>query len=86
MNKKRYCENPCGLDGFAFLEFSGPDKDQLHRQFVDMGFQLKTTHSQADLALYQQGQIQFIVMLLRIAKQRNMQKHMGLALVPWVLR
>jgi 4-hydroxyphenylpyruvate dioxygenase len=54
-------ENPCGLDGFAFLEFSGPDKNRLHRQFIDMGFQLKATHSQSDIALYQQGDIQFIV-------------------------
>ena len=54
-------ENPCGLDGFAFLEFSGPDKQFLHHQFVDMGFQLKATHAQSDVSLYQQGDIQFIV-------------------------
>ncbi|MFJ1269793.1 4-hydroxyphenylpyruvate dioxygenase [Legionella lytica] len=54
-------ENPCGLDGFAFLEFSGPDKKRLHQQFLDMGFQITATHKDQDIALFQQGQIQFIV-------------------------
>lgn len=53
--------NPCGLDGFAFLEFSGPDKKALHKQFTDMGFTLKAQHRTEDISLYQQGEIQFIV-------------------------
>lgn len=53
--------NPCGLDGFAFLEFSGPDKKRLHQQFRDMGFQVTATHKTQDITLYQQGSIQFIV-------------------------
>ena len=53
--------NPCGLDGFAFLEFSGPDKEQLHQQFTEMGFQTVATHQDQDITLYQQGEIQFIV-------------------------
>jgi len=53
--------NPCGLDGFAFLEFSGPNKDQLHRQFIDMGFQPTHTHTHQDITRYEQGDIQFIV-------------------------
>lgn len=54
-------DNPCGLDGFAFLEFSGPDKKRLQQQFTDMGFQAIATHKDQDITLYQQGQIQFIV-------------------------
>ncbi|KTD58005.1 4-hydroxyphenylpyruvate dioxygenase [Legionella sainthelensi] len=53
--------NPCGLDGFAFLEFSGPDKTRLHQQFTDMGFQATANHKNQDITLFQQGQIQFIV-------------------------
>ncbi len=53
--------NPCGLDGFAFLEFSGPDKKRLEQQFVDMGFQPVANHQDQDITLYQQGEIQFIV-------------------------
>lgn len=54
-------ENPCGLDGFAFLEFSSADKNVLKRQFSEMGFQHTATHADADILLYQQGDIQFIV-------------------------
>ena len=54
-------QNPCGLDGFAFLEFSGPNKELLHRQFIEMGFNLVATHAHLDITLYQQGKIQFIV-------------------------
>ncbi|MCW8409729.1 4-hydroxyphenylpyruvate dioxygenase [Legionella sp. PATHC035] len=53
--------NPCGLDGFAFLEFSGPDKKHLHQQFMDMGFQATAHHKNQDITLFQQGEIQFIV-------------------------
>lgn len=54
-------ENPCGLDGFAFLEFSGPNSESIHQQFIDMGFQPIAKHLHQDVTLYQQGQIQFIV-------------------------
>lgn len=53
--------NPCGLDGFAFLEFSGPDKNRLHQQFTEMGFQPVATHKDQDITLFKQGDIQFIV-------------------------
>lgn len=53
--------NPCGLNGFAFLEFSGPDKTALDHQFTMMGFQLTATHESQDICRYQQGDIQFIV-------------------------
>lgn len=53
--------NPCGLDGFAFLEFSSPDKKRLEKQFSEMGFQPVATHQDQDITLYQQGGIQFIV-------------------------
>jgi 4-hydroxyphenylpyruvate dioxygenase len=56
---KKY--NPCGLNGFAFLEFSGPDKKQLHRQFLEMGFHQVAQHKTQDIALFQQGNILFIV-------------------------
>lgn len=53
--------NPCGLDGFAFLEFSGPEKKRLHQQFTNMGFQAVAHHKNQDITLFQQGEIQFIV-------------------------
>jgi 4-hydroxyphenylpyruvate dioxygenase len=54
-------DNPCGLDGFAFLEFSGSDKKHLHQQFIDMGFQVAATHKTQDITCYKQGNIEFIV-------------------------
>lgn len=53
--------NPCGLEGFAFLEFSGPNKDQLHTEFTQMGFEVVAEHPNQDIALYKQGHIQFII-------------------------
>jgi len=52
--------NPCGLDGFAFLEFSGPNK-LLKQQFKSMGFHRVATHPQQPVSRYQQGDIQFII-------------------------
>ena len=54
-------ENPCGLEGFAFLEFSGPDKKLLDQQFTEMGFHKHASHMHQNVTLYQQGKIQFIV-------------------------
>lgn len=56
-----HAPNPCGLNGFSFLEFSGPDKLRLQQQFIEMGFQLAATHKTQEIYLYQQGTIHFIV-------------------------
>ncbi len=65
-------DNPCGLDGFAFLEFSGPNSTLIHNQFLKMGFRPKAAHKNQDITLYQQGQIQFIV---NAAKNCQAQTH-----------
>lgn len=54
-------DNPCGLNGFAFLEFSAPDPKMLHDQFQKMGFAHIATHHSAPIDLYQQGNINFII-------------------------
>lgn len=53
--------NPCKLDGFAFLEFSGPDAHYIENQFQRMGFTKTARHIHQPVSLYQQGQIQFII-------------------------
>lgn len=60
-NNSHSNENPCGLDGFAFIEFSGPDKSLFTRLFAAMGFQITATHQTEDITSYQQGDIHFIV-------------------------
>jgi 4-hydroxyphenylpyruvate dioxygenase len=54
-------ENPCKLDGFAFLEFSGPNKEVLHQQFTSLGFSPVARHTHDDVTLYKQGDIEFIL-------------------------
>ena len=58
---KNIQDNPCGLDGFAFLEFSAPDRDLLHKEFIQMGFIPTYNHESEDIVLYQQGHISFIL-------------------------
>jgi 4-hydroxyphenylpyruvate dioxygenase len=53
--------NPCGLNGFAFLEFSGPHADALHRQFQQLGFHQHAQHKTLPITWYQQGNIQIII-------------------------
>ncbi|GGI81553.1 4-hydroxyphenylpyruvate dioxygenase [Legionella impletisoli] len=71
MNAPTY-DNPCGLNGFAFLEFSGPNKQELHREFTQMGFQPIANHKHEAITLYQQGHIRFI---LNDAKHCQAEKH-----------
>ncbi len=54
-------ENPCGLDGFAFLEFSGPDPAYLHKIFHQQGFTEHATHQTQPISMLQQGHIQFMI-------------------------
>lgn len=58
MNNK---DNPCGLDGFAFIEFSAPDPAVILRHFKALGFQATAQHQQHDVTLFEQGKIQFIL-------------------------
>ena len=60
MNKDT-SDNPCGLDGFAFLEFAAPNQELLHQQFDKMGFVQEAKHKKHDIFLYVQGSIKFIV-------------------------
>lgn len=54
-------DNPTGLDGFAFLEFSGPDPDFLHTHFTELGFTRIGKHKRKQIKLYQQGDIYFLL-------------------------
>jgi len=54
-------ENPCGLNGFAFLEFSGPNTQALHHQFKQLGFHLHAKHQNAPITWYQQGEIKILI-------------------------
>jgi 4-hydroxyphenylpyruvate dioxygenase len=53
-------ENPAGLDGFEFIEFSSPKKGQLEKVFTVMGFTQIANHRTKDAQLWRQGGINLI--------------------------
>jgi 4-hydroxyphenylpyruvate dioxygenase len=53
-------DNPIGLDGFEFVEFSAPDKGLLEPVFAAMGFSLIARHRSKDVQLWRQGGINLI--------------------------
>ena len=59
--KQNSMDNPCGLDGFAFLEFSGPDATVFENLFTAMGFAAVACNATREIILYQQGDIKFII-------------------------
>ena len=54
-------DNPMGLDGFEFVEFSAPDKTVLESAFRLLGFTEVAKHRSKDVALWRQGDINFII-------------------------
>ncbi len=55
-----HVDNPLGLDGFEFVEFSAPEKDVLEPVFKAMGFTLVARHRSKDVQLWRQGGITLI--------------------------
>ena len=53
-------ENPLGLDGFEFIEFSAPEKGLLEPAFERMGFTRIARHRSKDVDLWRQGEINLI--------------------------
>jgi len=53
-------DNPIGLDGFEFVEFSAPQKGLLEPVFAAMGFSLIARHRSKDVQLWRQGGINLI--------------------------
>lgn len=54
-------ENPMGLDGFEFVEFSALERDVLEPTFATMGFSLVAKHKTKDVDLWRQGKINFVI-------------------------
>ena len=53
-------DNPMGLDGFEFVEFSAPEKGSLEAVFSLMGFTKIAKHRSKDVELWRQGGINLI--------------------------
>ena len=54
-------DNPIGLDGFEFVEFTGPDPEALGSLFTAMGFTHVGNHRSKSVRHYAQGDINFIL-------------------------
>ncbi len=54
-------DNPMELDGFEFVEFASPTPGVLEPVFATLGFTEVAWHRSKDVALYRQGDINFIV-------------------------
>jgi len=53
-------DNPAGLDGFEFIEFSAPEKGMLEPVFETMGFTKVAKHRSKQVELWRQGGINLI--------------------------
>ena len=54
-------DNPIGLDGFEFVEFTGPDPAALANLFIAMGFTHLANHRSKNVRHYAQGDVNFIL-------------------------
>ncbi|MCL6415670.1 4-hydroxyphenylpyruvate dioxygenase [Aestuariirhabdus sp. Z084] len=54
-------DNPMGLEGFEFVEFSAPEKGLLEEIFDKLGFLKVANHRSKDVTLWRQGDINFII-------------------------
>ncbi len=54
-------ENALGLDGFAFVEFTGPNPDEMAGQLEAMGFVAAARHPSKDITRYKQGNVNFLL-------------------------
>lgn len=54
-------DNPMGTDGFEFVEYAAPDPAALGELFEGLGFRRAARHRSKDVALYRQGDINFII-------------------------
>ncbi len=54
-------DNPLGLDGFEFVEFTGPDPEALGDLFAAMGFTHVGDHRSKNVRRYAQGDINFLL-------------------------
>jgi len=53
--------NPLGLNGFEFVEFTGPDTAAMSAQLEMMGFVAASRHKTRDIVRYKQGTINFLL-------------------------
>jgi 4-hydroxyphenylpyruvate dioxygenase len=54
-------DNPLGLNGFEFVEFTSPDPDAMAAQFEQLGFVASHRHPTKNITRYKQGRINLML-------------------------
>lgn len=54
-------DNPLGLNGFEFVEFTSPDPEAMARQFEQFGFVASHRHPRKNITRYRQGRINLML-------------------------
>lgn len=54
-------ENPLGLNGFEFVEFTSPDPDAMAQRFLSLGFVPTHRHPTKNITRYKQGRINLML-------------------------
>ena len=54
-------DNPMGLNGFAFVEFTHPQPEAMADLFVKLGFAHVGTHREKNVRRYAQGSINYLL-------------------------
>ena len=54
-------DNPAGTDGFEFVEFAHPEPEKLRDLFTRMGYAEVARHRSKDIAVWRQGDINYIL-------------------------
>jgi len=70
-------DNPMGLDGFEFVEFTGPNPEALADLFVKMGFTHVGTHRSKNVRRYAQGDINFLLNMDATGQVANFREQHG---------
>ncbi len=70
-------DNPMGLDGFEFVEFTHPEPEALANLFVMMGFTHVGTHRSKNVRHFAQGDIHFILNMEPVGQVANFRDKHG---------
>ncbi len=70
-------ENPLGLDGFEFVEFTSPDPEALAGLFTAMGFTHLGNHKSKNVRHYGQGDVNFLLNMDEGGHARSFQSAHG---------
>ncbi|HEX8643358.1 MAG TPA: 4-hydroxyphenylpyruvate dioxygenase [Allosphingosinicella sp.] len=70
-------DNPLGLDGFEFVEFTSPDPEALADLFEKLGFVHAGTHRRLKVRRYAQGDVNFLLNMEPVGHAEEFRKAHG---------